>query len=224
MKRLLTLVLFLCLLGSAHAFDLPLLGLFCPGNCSYSGSWTYNDPNGILTSTVTATATGNLAGNSGDISGSLFTQWGGTCFYALNGDTGCTGIIYPFPPQANGGCSPHEGDVFHFCYQGPGTVCQETFSGGWNAQAQTHTGAYVQINMQSDLGVQQVSGCPSGRPDVLTLDVASVPMQDCDGAPSSSGSAIPPFYCNENFTVVQPSNESGNPITGTLNLNGPDPE
>jgi hypothetical protein len=224
LTRLLTLALFLCLLGTAHAFDVPFLGLFCQGNCSYSGSWTYNDPNGILTSTVTATATGNLGGNSGQIQGSLFTNWGGTCWYSLVSDPGCTFLLYPFQPAANGGCAP-SGNTFHFCFQAAGQVCQETFSGGWNANSVMH-GAYINISMQSALGVMlNVNGqCPPNRPAILTVDLGSVPMQDCDGYPNSSGSPIPPFYCNENFMVVAPSEANGNPITGTLNRSDPDTE
>lgn len=219
MKRLLALTLFFCFATTAHAFDLPFLGLFCQGNCSYSGSITYNDPAGILTSTISATATGNLGGNSGGISGSLFTQWGGTCFYSLANDLGCTFLIYPFPPTNNGGCAG-SGNIFHFCYQSVGShTCQETFSGGWNAQAAMHTGAYVISQMQSDLGItlNVNNDCPLGRPSLLTLDVNSIFAQDCDGNLNGGGSSIPPFYCNEQFNVVAPSEENGNPISGFLN-------
>jgi hypothetical protein len=225
MKRLLLFAMLFCLATSAHAFDLPGLGLFCqaspPGSCSYTGQLTYNDPNGITTSAVSATATGNLAGNSGQIQGSMFTQWGGTCFYSLANDPGCTFLIYVFPPTSNGGCAP-SGNIFHFCYQGPGKTCQETFNGGWNAQARMHTGAYIDMNMQSDLAVQlNVNGaCPPNRPDILTLDLTSVPFSDCDGSLNGSGNPYPPFYCNEHFTVVPPSKANGNPITGNLNEQG----
>jgi len=211
---------FFLLVGPARAFDLPLFGLFCQGNCSYSGAWTYNDPNGITTSSVSATATGNAGGNSGNISGSLFTQWGGGCYYSLNGDPGCTGLIYVFPAATNGGCVPNLGGIFHFCYQGPGTTCQETFDGSWNATAST-SGAYINIAMQTDVGVNlNVNGqCPVSRPDILTLDISSVPFADCDGSRGKKGLPIPPFYCNEMFSVVPPSFEGNNvPISGSLNI------
>ena len=223
MKRFLMLGVLLSFLATpSYAFDIPLLGLFCQGTCAYSGAWTYNDPNGVTTSTVSATATGNLGGNSGNISGSLFTQWGGGCFYSLNGDPGCTGLIYVFPAATNGGCVPNLGGIFHFCYQGPGQTCQGTFSGSWNATSST-SGAYINIAMQTDVAVNlNVNGqCPAGRPDILTLDLASVPFADCDGSKGKKGLPIPPFYCNEMFSVVPPSFQGNNvPITGSLDIAG----
>ena len=224
MRQLLLFAMFCCLATTAHAFDLPGLGLFCQGNCNYVGQWTYNDPNFPTTSNVTATATGNLGGNSGDISGSLFTQCGGTCHYSLVSDPGCLSPAYSFTFAGQCGCAP-SGNIFHFCYQSGGSTCQETFSGSWNATASLFNELYLEISMQSDLVVQNANGqCPAGRPNVITLDLASVILKnwqmDCDGNLNSKGLPVPPYYCNENYNVVAPSNENGNPITGNLNAQG----
>ncbi len=109
-----------------------------------------------------------------------------------------------------------------FC-QGPGKTCQETFDGSWNASASTN-GLYINILMQTDVGVNlNVNGtCPIGRPDILTLDVASVPFADCDanlGKGKNKGLPVPPYYCNEMLSVVPPSFEGNNvPVSGSLNI------
>ena len=216
-RRLLAMAMLLSLVGTAQAFDDPYLGLFCQGNCNYVGQLTFNDPAGITTTSMSATATGNLGGNSGNISGSMFTQVGGTCFYSRDNDPGCTSIIYPFPPAANGGCAAF-GPPFHFCYQGAGTTCQESFSGSWNANS-TNQGAYFFSHMQSTVGVTlNVNGhCPSGRASSFELDLDSVPYSDCDGKQGPNGLPIPPFYCNENYVPASTAEENGHPITGSVN-------
>ena len=204
----------------AFAFDDPILGLFCQGDCSYVGSLTVNDPNDITTTSVAAFATGNLGGNSGNISGSMFTQCGGGCHYSLASDPGCLSPAYPFTFADICGCKNLQ-PTFHFCYQDPGNVCQETFSGGWNADTTNH-GAYLFIHMQSGISVNKnVNGqCRPDRQAIFELDLDSVPYSDCDGKLGPNNLPIPPFYCNENYTPAPTAEYNGHPITGNWNLSG----
>src|SRR6266851_8003958 len=88
--------------------------LFDPGN--YHGQFTYSG----LTSVVLATVDGNFQGSSGTLTGTMLTPWGmsgGTCVYGRAGAADpCLGILYVFPPETDGTCSPKSPSLV-FCSQ-----------------------------------------------------------------------------------------------------------